>query len=381
MRIELTQKQAEFKKEFKQFVDKEISPFADEFDREERMPREIITLLAKRGYLGMLIPVDRGGLGMDLVTYGLFCEEIGRGSSSLLSLIAVHTMVSQAILRWGSPSQQEYWLPKMATGEKIGAFALTEPGVGSDAKNVETTYEPSKGGFILNGEKKWLSFGQYADLFLVFTRGDGKSSVFIVEPRNAGVTVAAINGMYGFRSAMLAQLTLSKCLVPEENIVGTEGFGFSHVGGVALDYGRYTIGWGSVGLAQACLDASLRYASVRKQNGVEIQQYQLIKRMIADMVANIKAARLLCLNAGYLKDTGDPSSIMETNVAKYFSSTMVTRIAGDTMQLHGANGCGREYPVQRYLRDAKIMEIIEGSSQIQQLIISDYAYQEYEETK
>jgi alkylation response protein AidB-like acyl-CoA dehydrogenase len=176
---------------------------------------------------------------------------------------------------------------------------------------------------------------------------------------------------------MLAQLFLDHCQVPAENLVGKIGFGFSHIANSALDHGRYCVGWGCVGLAQACLEACLTYTSERKQFGTFLKNHQLIQHLIAEMITQIKAAKMLCYHAGYLKDKGDPSLIMETSIAKYFASRMVNKIADDAVQIHGANGCSNDYPVQRYLRDAKIMEIIEGSSQMQQIIIAKYGYQNF----
>jgi alkylation response protein AidB-like acyl-CoA dehydrogenase len=186
-----------------------------------------------------------------------------------------------------------------------------------------------------------------------------------------------ILGMLGVRASMLAELHLDGCRVPQENLVGREGFGFSHVASSVLDHGRYSVAWGCVGIGQACLEASVRYASERKQFGAVLIDHQLIQQMITEMITNIKAARLLCYQAGYLRDLGDPRAIMETSIAKYFASTMVTHLTSDAVQIHGANGCSSEFPVQRYLRDAKIMEIIEGTTQMQQITISKYACQEY----
>ncbi len=374
MKIELTPQQTERQTEFRAFVDKEIAPYADQYDREERMPQELITKIAEQGYLGAIIPEENGGKGWDTITFGLLCEEIGRGSTSLLSLFTVHGMVSQSILKWGSTAQKAQWLPKLASGGIVGAFALTEPGIGSDAKSVETTAVLSDGSYILNGDKKWISCGQIANLFLIIAQCDGKPSAFLVERESPGFSMEPISGMLGFRSAMLAELHFEDCRIPEENLVGKIGFGFSYVAGTALDHGRYCVAWGSVGLAQACLEACLRYTSERKQFGAYLKEHQLIQQMIAEMITNTKAARLLCYHAGYLKDIGDPDLIMETAIAKYFASKTAVNAALDAVQIHGANGCSSEYPVQRYLRDAKIMEIIEGSSQMQQIIIARHGY-------
>lgn len=372
MKIELTPDQVEAQRSFSSFVDEEIVPNADRYDNEEYMPPEMISRLAGKGYLGASIPEKFGGGGMNMVTFGLLCEEVGRGSISLLSLLTVHGMVSQALTKWGSPAQRERWLPKLASGEVIGALGLTEPKVGSDAKSIESSAVLTGDSYLLNGRKKWISFGQVADIFIIIAQCEGKASAFIVERGSPGFSTKPISGMLGFRSAMLAELHLDECRIPAENLVARVGFGFSHVIGAALDYGRYCVGCGCVGLGQACLEASISYANERKQFGSFLREHQLIQRMIADMITSIKAARLLNYSAGYLKDTGDPETIMETSIAKYFASQMVNRVAQDAVQIHGAAGCSSEYPVQRYLRDARIMEIIEGSTQMQQIIISTY---------
>ena len=377
MKIELTPEQEKDRDEFRAFVASEIVPFANRFDREEQVPRELISKLAARGYLGALLPREGAEKGMDVITFGLLNEEFGRGCSSLRSLLTVHSMVAHALLRWGSRTQKEYWLPKLSSGEVIAAFCLTEPNVGSDAKSIETTATASGDFHLLNGCKKWITFGQLADLFLVFGQCEGKAAAFLVEKNSPGLSIKPINGMLGLRASMMAELHLNDCRVPKENLLSRIGFGFSHVAASALDYGRYSVAWGCVGIAQACIDASLSYAEERKQFGAHLKDHQLIRRMLTNMITNVKAARLLCLNAGYLKQIGDPRSIMETSIAKYFASTSASQAANDAVQIHGANGCSGDFPVERFLRDARIMEIIEGSTQMQQLTIAEYGYQEY----
>jgi glutaryl-CoA dehydrogenase (non-decarboxylating) len=378
MKMEVNPWQRAEQAEFRAFVDQEILPVADLFDREEKIPSSLMEKLAHKKYFGPIIPEKYGGSGMDFVTYGLLHEEIGRGCSSARSLLTVHDMVAQAILRWGSQRQKEYWMPRLASGEVHAAFALTEPNVGSDAKAIEMTATDTGAAYILNGRKKWITGGQTADLFLVIARSQEGPAAFLVERSNPDMRIEAISGMLGVRASMLAELHLENCRVSKDAIVGRAGFGFSHVVATALDHGRYSVAWGCVGIAQACLQACLRYTSRRKQFGVYLKEHQLIQRMITDMTTNLKAARLLCLQAGYLKEAGDPRSIMETSIAKYAASTMASRAASDAVQIHGANGCSSDYSVQRYLRDAKIMEIIEGSTQMQQLMIAQYSYQEYQ---
>jgi len=283
-------------------------------------------------------------------------------------------MASYAIWRWGNAQQKAHWLPRLASGETLGAFALTEPNAGSDARRIEMTAARQDDVYLLNGRKKWITYGQIADLFLVFAQSDGKASAFLVERDSPGLTFQPMHGLLGTRASMLAELAFDDCAVPKQNLIGGLGFGFSTVAMSALDLGRYSVAWGCVGLGQACLEAGLKYSSQRRQFGEPLRKHQLIQEMIANMVTNVKAARLLCYHAGYLKDVADPRSTAETLVAKYFASTMAPRVASDAVQIHGGNGCGSDYPVQRYLRDAKVMEIIEGSNQMQQILISRNAY-------
>lgn len=377
MRLELSPGQKTAREGFRAFVAARVIPRADLMDQEERTPRDLINELADAGYLGAVLPKEYGGEAMDAITAGLLYEEIGRGCSSLRSLLTVHHMVACAILKWGSKHQKESLLPRLASGEIIAAFGLSEPEVGSDAKSVGTTALPAADSYILNGQKKWTTYGQVADLFLIVAQCEGKPAAFLVEKTRPGFSTQAISGMLGVRASMLAELHLQDCVIPKDNLVCRIGFGFSHVAATALDQGRYSVACGCVGIAQACLEACLKYTSERKQFGTYLKDHQLIQQMITGMITNIKAARLLCYRAGYLRDCGDPQAIMETSIAKYFASTMAIRVANDAVQIHGANGCSSDYPVQRYLRDAKIMEIIEGSTQMQQINIAKGGYDGY----
>jgi alkylation response protein AidB-like acyl-CoA dehydrogenase len=309
-----------------------------------------------------------------MISFGLLHEEVGRGCSSLRSLLTVHSMVSYAVLRWGSSRLKDTWLPQLAQGGAIAAFALSEPKVGSDARSVETTATRAGDAYVLHGEKRWITFGQIADIFLVFARCADQPTAFLVERNNPGVRVEPIHGMLGTRASMLAALHFEDCIVPRANMVGGVGFGFAAVGTSALDLGRFSVASGCVGIGQACLEACSRYTSERRQFGAHLREHQLIRQMVTDMVTNVKAARLLCHHAAYLREIGDPCAGAETFVAKYFASTMATKVARDAVQIHGAYGCSPDSPVQRYLRDATVMEIIEGSTQIQQITIAEQAY-------
>lgn len=374
MRAKLTPQQEVERRACREFVEREIKPLAERFDREQEIPAALIQKLARQGYLGATLPTECGGGGKDMLTYGLINEEIGRGCSSVRSLLTVHDMVGHAIARWGTNQQRERWLPKLYGGQAIAAFALSEPNVGSDARQVETSATRHGDYYILRGEKRWISFGQIADLFLIFAHCEGMPCAFLVERDKAGLSLTPMTNLLGLRASMLAEMRLEDCLVPQESLVGKVGFGFSHVAASALDQGRYSVAWGCVGIIQACLDACLQYTSQRRQFDSLLRDHQLIRRLMCDMITNLRAARLLCIEAGYLKDSRDPGASVETQIAKYFASRTAAKAASVAVQIHGANGCIPEYGVARYFRDAKIMEIIEGSNEIQQITIAEHAY-------
>jgi glutaryl-CoA dehydrogenase (non-decarboxylating) len=376
LNLELTGAQREARAEFRAFAQGEIAPHAGRWDREAAIPAGLIGELRRLGLLGSNVPAEHGGPGLDMITYGLLTEEIGRACSSVRSLLTVHDMVAHAIRRWGSSGQRERWLPAMAKGEILGALALSEPNAGSDAKSVETTAVDDGDAWVLDGRKKWTTFGQLAGLFLVLAKAGDKPTAFLVERDAPGVAVKPLAGITGTRASMLAEIFFDGCRVPKESLIGRPGFGLSAVVSAALEHGRYSVAWGSVGVGQACLDASRDYAAGRRQGGGPIADHQLVRRMLTNMIVEVRAARLLCLRAGWLRQQGDPGAAGEIMVAKYYASTMATRAAADAVQIHGANGCSEDYPVERYLRDSRVLEIIEGSTQIQQINIPLFELQE-----
>jgi alkylation response protein AidB-like acyl-CoA dehydrogenase len=286
-------------------------------------------------------------------------------------------MVATTIYRWGTPSQKTCWLEKIASGKVIGAFALTEPEAGSDVMNLRTTVTRDSNSYILNGTKTWITVGQIADIFLVFAQYEDQYCAFLVKRDTPGLSMEPIKGMLGVRGSQLGQLNLSGCRLPEDSLVGTIGFGFSAVAAQALNLGRYSIAWGCVGMAQDCLEASIRHTSARKQFGVFLKEHQLVQKMIADMHVNINAARLLCHQAAHAEESNMPDAYTKTLIAKYFASRMASQVTSDAVQIHGALGCSTANPVQRHMRDAKIMEIIEGTTQIHQIKIAEHAFQEF----
>lgn len=373
MLIELTKEQQDFKDKASDFAREFVKPYAREHDKTEKINPSVISNMKAQGYMGSMISKEYGGLGLDKISIGLLNEEIGKACSSLRGLLTVSGMVALAIEKWGTEEQRNKWLPKLANGSVIGGFGLTEPNVGSDAKSIETEAVLLNDNYLITGRKKWITMGQIADVFLIFAKVEGKPTAFIVEKDYPGFTVDPMSGLIGAKGSMLAELIFENCIVPKDNIIASPGLGLTHVALPCLDYGRYTIAWGCVGLSQACLEDSIDYASKRKQFKKPLRGHQLIQKMITNMVVNIDAARLLCLQAGYLGEIGDPDSIIKTWYAKYFAADIVNEIANDAMQIHGANGCHTDHNIERYVRDAKINQIIEGTAQMHEVLIATNA--------
>jgi glutaryl-CoA dehydrogenase (non-decarboxylating) len=355
---------------FREFCSKHIRPAAEEFDRNEIVPPEIAARMGEEGLLGLTVAPRYGGLGSDMVTYGLLHEEVGRGCGSCRSLLTVHEMVCYAIQRWGSKAQKEHWLPLLVTGAVVGAFAASENGAGSDLSSIETTAAVRGEVYILSGRKQWISFGQIAGLFLVLARCGVGLAAFLVERETTGVKVLPMRGVTGLKASMLAEIVFEEVEVPRGNLVGRLGFGLSHVFSSALLHGRYSVAWGCVGIAQECLKLAFE-ASQRVQFGAPIHTHQLVKRLIAEIAVNTQAARLMCLHSGVLIDRGDPDAVPQIMAAKYFASQAASKSADHAVQIHGARGLRPETPVNRLWRDARVMEIIEGSTELQQIMIAD----------
>ena len=361
----LTPAETERRDEFRSFVRAEIAPRAAAFDRAGAVDEDVVAKLAGAGYLG--------ATGMDEVTFGLLCEEMGAACSSVRSLLTVQNMVARTIARWGSAAQKGEWVPRLDAGDAIAAFCLTEPGTGSDAAAVTTSFEDDGDEWLVTGHKRWVTFGARADVFLVVGRAEGGHVAALVPRSSERLSVQPVEGQLGLRAAMLAEVVLDRCRVPKANTVARPGFGFSHVASTTLDHGRYSVAWGCVGIASGCLDASAAYASERVQFGSPLRDHQLVRRMLTDMQVSTDAARLMCIEAGRLRAASDPRSIEATMAAKYFASTILPRVTSDAVQVHGANGVDPDYAVERHFRDAKIMQIIEGTDQMHQVNLADVA--------
>lgn len=363
----------ERKMTFDAFAREQISPYVDEIDRTGVIPKAVLEAIKKSGYLGSMISVAYGGMGLDNVSIGLLNSAVGYICTSTRSLLTVHGMVALAIEKWGTNDQKEKYLPAMACGDVIGAFALSEPQTGSDTQSIECEAIKTENGYLLNGTKKWTTMSQIADIILIIAKWDGRPTAFLVERETPGLTILPLGGLMGARGSMMSEIQLNDCFVSDDRILAAKGYGLSHVAMYSLDYGRYTVAWGCVGMCRACLNRMLEYSKERKQFGMLLRKHELIQKMITETLVHTKAAELLCKNAGELKDQGSPDSIIETWNAKYFASKAANLVAGHAIQVMGANGCIEGSVVERFYRDAKLFEIIEGSSQIHEILIAHNA--------
>jgi len=371
--FELTDEQRLIRETARDFTDNEIVPVARENDRNERFDTELVQKMADMGFLGAIVSEEYGGRGLDYRTYGLIVEEIGRGDSSARTVVSVQTsLVCSSIERWGSEEQKHAWLPKLCTGEALGCFGLTEPSSGTDAASLKTRATKIDGGWKLNGQKQWISLGNHAKVALIFAQTDPEKghrglACFLVPTDSDGFSSGEIHGKLGLKASDTAELSLSDVEVPDEAMMGEIGDGFK-VAMTALDSGRFSVASGCVGISQGCVNASVQYAKEREQFGRPIASFQLVQAMLADMIVDTEAARGLVWKAGWLKDTGKPSTT-ETSIAKLFATEAAVRNANLAIQVHGGSGYVDDHPVERYLRDARVATLYEGTSQIQKLII------------
>lgn len=372
--MELTEEEAERQAVFRNFTAQHVRPYASAADRDGAVPEDMIAALADNDLLGAAIDRGFGGGGLDETSYGLLCDEIGRACSSTRSLLTVQNMVARTIQRWASSALKERWLPKLASGEAIAGFCLTEPEIGSDAAHVATTIAGAGETLAVTGRKRWVTFGARADVYLVLGMGEQGPTAVLVERDRTGVSIEPVGGLLGLRAARVADVEFHDTEIPVENVVGKPGVGFSHIVATTLDHGRYSVAWGCIGIASAALAESVDYALGREQFGAPIATHQLVRKMVAGMHVGVRSARLVCLAAGRLRDRRDSRAVQETILAKYLAARTAASATRDAVQIHGANGCGQDYNVERYFRDAKVMQIIEGTDQLLEVALSDFAY-------
>jgi alkylation response protein AidB-like acyl-CoA dehydrogenase len=375
MDFELTPEQNRIQARARQFAEQEVAPLARAADEQGVFPMHLVRRMGELGFLAGPVEPEYGGSGMDYVSYALLCEELGRIDSSVRGFLTVHaSLVSLCIRDWGTEEQKRYYLPQLATGELIGCYALTEPNAGSDAASMEATAREEDDHYVLNGEKIWITNGPSANVAIVFASRDRSARhkgicAFIVETDTPGFHREPMAGKeLGHRAAEHAHIILEECRVPKSALLGAAGEGFK-VAMSALDRGRLGVAAGAVGIGQACLDACIVFAKQRRQFGQRIADFQMIQATLADMAAAIQAARLLVYHAAWMKDQDLPAT-KATSIAKLFATEAAMKAASEAVLMHGNRGYSNEYPVERYYRDIKGLQIYEGTSHIQRVIIA-----------
>jgi len=374
MNFDFTEEQLMIQETAREFAQAEIAPTAIERDKQAIFPAEIVKKLGELGFLGIMVDPKYGGAGMDTISYILAMIEISKVDASLGVIMSVNnSLVCTGLQKYGSDYIKENYLTKLATGEKLGAFALSEPEAGSDATKQHTTADREGDYFVLNGIKNWITNGTTADYYLVMATSDKEKghhgiSTFLVEKDTPGFTHGKKEDKMGIRSSDTCSLLFENCKVPTKNIVWEEGKGFNFAMNI-LNGGRIGIAAQAVGIAEGSLDAAIKYSKERKAFGTEISNFQAIQFKLADMAVKVDAAKLMTLRAAALKDKGE-KFYKEAAMAKLFSSTIAVECALDAVQIHGGYGYVREYQVERYLRDSKITEIYEGTSEIQKMVIA-----------
>jgi len=363
----------------REFAQREVTPIIREADRAQQMAPFVLERMGELGILGICFPLKYGGQGMDYISLGLACEELEAVDTTLRVVMSVHVgLNSLGILQWGNEEQKQRFLIPQAKGEKIACFGLSEPGVGSDVANLSCSARRDGDSYVLNGEKMWISLATKAHHALVVARTNPQAadphdglSAFLVDLSSPGIRRGDIHGKLGVRAGSTGWIAFQDVRVPLENRLGEEGEGFK-IAMSCLDNGRYTVAAGATGLIRACLEASVKYATERKAFGREIGKFQLIQQKIAYMVQSYEAARLLYLRVGWMKNMGYRNT-KETSLAKWFATDASFQAASEAVQIHGAYGYSDEYPVERYLRNAKGAVIYEGTSEIHQLMQAAYA--------
>lgn len=374
MNFGLTKEQEMIRKTVREFALNEVQPIAAEIDERAEFPAETVRKMAEINLLGLTIPREYGGVGADGISYAIAIEELSRVCASTGIIMAVHNSLgSFPIMKFGTDEQKKKYLPKLARGEMLAAFALTEPNAGSDAANQQTTAVLEKDEWVINGTKIFITNGKSAGLVTLMAMTDKSKgyrgiSAFLVEKGTKGFNYGTKENKLGIRGTDTYELVFEDCRIPKENILGNPGDGFK-IAMQSLDYGRVGVGAQAVGIAQGALDESIKYAKEREQFGRPISKFQAIQWMIADMATEIEAARLLVYRAAWLKDKV-PRISKEAAMAKMYASEVAMRATTKAIQIHGGYGYTKDYPVERFFRDAKITEIYEGTNEIQRLVIS-----------
>jgi butyryl-CoA dehydrogenase len=374
MNFELTEDQQAVQDVARGFTEKKLKPRAEEFDAESKMDMDLLREMGELGLMGINMPEEYGGGGMDTLSYMITIEELSKGCVSHAAVVALHnSLYGYPIIEFGTEEQKEKYLPGVLSGEKVGAFALSEPGAGSDAASVTTTYVKKDNGYLINGTKIFITMGALADSVIVFAiskKGAGPKgiSAFMVDKGTEGFDIGTIEKKMGFKASPTTELIFSDCLVPQENLLGEEGKGF-RIAMSTLDGGRISCGAMAVGIAQAAFDVALEYSKQREQFGRPISAFQAIQMHLADMSIMIENARLLVYRAAWMKDKGLPYTLQAAQ-AKVYASEISTKVTHSATQVLGGYGYIRDYQVERMYRDARVTELFEGTSEIQRLVIA-----------
>ena len=350
---------------------------AAEWDRRGAVPKDVITAVAGAGFLAADLPSGYGGRDRTQADLGALCADLGGVCSALRGLVTVQGMVAAAVLRWGTAGQRTRWLPALAGGERLAGFAATEAGAGSDLAAVTASAVPEGDQIRVDGCKVWVTFGQLADVFLVLAQLAGRPVALLVEADRPGIAVQPVGGQLGMRAAQLADVRFDGVRVPRENLVAPPGFGLSHVVGTALDHGRFTVAWGCVGLAEACLRYAAAHAAGRTQGGVRLAEHQMVRALLGRCLAQASAARQVCTHAGELRQRAEPAAITQTVLAKYVAARAASKVSEHAVQIHGAAGCAQDSQVGRFFRDARVMRIIEGADEVAEQHLGGHALREW----
>lgn len=371
-------KALQFLEDLQEFVDSEIRPNASKFDSNKEIPQSVLNKITEKRYHVASLPNEYGGLGLDPVTFGYLLELFGKASFSAANLIAVtSSLVGETIVKWGSNEQKQRIITDLAEKGKIAAFALSEPDIGSDARSIKTTYKQVDDYYVLNGKKKWITFGAKADYYCVLASDGEKVSAFIVNKDDEGLSYKHMNNLMAANASYLAEIELNDVKVKKENLLGAEGTGFSCITNTALDNGRFCVAWTGIGLAQDAFDRMINYSVKRTQFGSKLYKNQSIKEIIAISAVELKASRELGLRASVSRKSGSNNRISDAIIAKYHSSKIAMEIATKAVQMHGANGLDPQFGVERLFREAKILEIIEGTTQVLNPIIAIQSIQDF----
>lgn len=374
MNFQLTKEQEYVRKTARDFAENEVKPIAADIDKEHRFPEENVKKMARYGFFGIPFPTETGGAGGNNVSYAIVVEELARVCASTAVIVSAHTsLCCWPIFAWGSPEQKEAYLPKLLSGEHLGAFGLTEPNAGTDAAGQQTRAELKDDKWVLNGAKVFITNGGYADVFIVMamtdkSQGNRGISAFIVEKDDPGFSIGKTEDKMGICASSTTELVFQNCTIPKDRILGGVGYGFK-VAMSTLDGGRIGIASQALGIAQGALDVTVEYMKARKQFGKKLSQLQALQFEIADMATRIEAARLLVYKAADMKDRALDYGKFSA-MAKLYAAETAMYVTTKAVQLHGGYGYTKDYPVERMMRDAKITEIYEGTSEVQKIVIA-----------